>query len=211
MDNKEENMSVRDEMEIPKKTMVVFFIVDTSAQMDGAKSGCVNRTIQEMIPEIKERAEYEDDVQVKIAALAYSSKARWKNPDGPVDVLKFIWNGPTVGGESNLGAAFKALNEKLSSEAFLKDAGGYFVPCIFLFSGSKPADDWQKESAALKVNNWFKRAIKWAIAVGDDADKSVLKEFTGSMESLIEGVYVSQLLNPGMLRRFIKFVHWIPS
>ena len=31
----------------------------------------------------------------------------------------------------------------------------------------------------------FKNAIKIAIAIGDDADKDVLKEFTGSMEAVL--------------------------
>ena len=39
--------------------------------------------------------------------------------------------------------------------------------------------------AKLKANNWFKSAIKIAIAIGDDADKDVLKDFTGSSEAVI--------------------------
>jgi len=38
---------------------------------------------------------------------------------------------------------------------------------------------------ALKQNNWFKHAIKIAIAIGSDADKTVLAEFTGTSESVI--------------------------
>ncbi|MCH5216041.1 MAG: hypothetical protein J1F10_03800, partial [Muribaculaceae bacterium] len=34
-------------------------------------------------------------------------------------------------------------------------------------------------------NNWFKAAIKIAIAIGDDADKEVLKQFTGNSEAVI--------------------------
>ena len=38
--------------------------------------------------------------------------------------------------------------------------------------------------AKLKGNNWFKAAIKVAIAIGEDADKSVLEQFTGSNEAV---------------------------
>lgn len=34
------------------------------------------------------------------------------------------------------------------------------------------------------MNNWFKAAIKIAIAIGEDADKEVLKDFTGSSEAV---------------------------
>ena len=37
----------------------------------------------------------------------------------------------------------------------------------------------------LKGNQWFKVACKIAIAIGDDADKNVLADFTGNMESVI--------------------------
>jgi hypothetical protein len=37
----------------------------------------------------------------------------------------------------------------------------------------------------LKKNNWFKHAIKIAIAIGEDADKNVLATFTGTPESVI--------------------------
>jgi hypothetical protein len=38
----------------------------------------------------------------------------------------------------------------------------------------------------LKQNNYFKLAIKVAVAIGDSANKDVLKEFTGSMEAVLE-------------------------
>lgn len=37
----------------------------------------------------------------------------------------------------------------------------------------------------MKTNNWFKHAIKIAIAIGEDADKTVLAAFTGTPESVI--------------------------
>ena len=36
----------------------------------------------------------------------------------------------------------------------------------------------------LKNNNWFKAAIKVAVAIGDDADKDVLTKFTGTSEAV---------------------------
>ena len=38
----------------------------------------------------------------------------------------------------------------------------------------------------LRKNNWFKHAIKIAIAIGEDADKNVLAQFTGNPEAVIE-------------------------
>jgi hypothetical protein len=40
--------------------------------------------------------------------------------------------------------------------------------------------------AKLKQNRWYQTAIKIAIAIGSDANKDVLKEFTGNIEAVIE-------------------------
>ena len=36
----------------------------------------------------------------------------------------------------------------------------------------------------MKNNNWFKAAIKVAVAIGEDADKNVLAQFTGTSEAV---------------------------
>ena len=58
-------------------------------------------------------------------------------------------------------------------------------------------DDWTE---VLKRNNWFKAAIKVAIGIGNDANKSMLAEFTGSDESVIE------VHTPEELKKWIQFV-----
>ena len=39
---------------------------------------------------------------------------------------------------------------------------------------------------ALNQNNWFKNAIRIAIAIGNDANYDVLREFTGNPEAIYE-------------------------
>lgn len=66
----------------------------------------------------------------------------------------------------------------------MQAASGSFAPAIILLSDGGPTDDFQSGLNKLKSNNWFKAAIKIAIAIGDDADKDVLKDFTGSIEAV---------------------------
>ena len=45
-------MGLYDEVvEVPRRTMVLFFLVDTSGSMTGAKIGTVNSAIEEIVPE----------------------------------------------------------------------------------------------------------------------------------------------------------------
>jgi uncharacterized protein YegL len=193
-------MALTDKVEIPRRTMVLFFVIDASGSMEGEKIGALNTAIQEVIPAIRDISEENADAQIKIAALEFSSGARWLTPSGPVPAEDFSWNFIDAGGVTDLGAACKALNEKLSTKAFMQEATGSYAPALFLMSDGEPTDDWQGGLQVLKQNNWFKAAIKVAVAIGDDANKDVLKEFAGSMEAVLE------VHNAAMLKKMIKFV-----
>jgi uncharacterized protein YegL len=193
-------MSLIDKIEIPRRTMVLFFVIDTSGSMDGSKIGAVNTAIEEVIPAIKEVSDENADAEIKIAALEFSSGTRWITQNGPVEADQFRWNHLDAEGVTDFGEACKALNEKLSTKAFMKEATGSFAPAIFLLSDGEPTDEWARELTALKQNNWFKAAVKVAVAIGDDANKDVLKEFTGTIEAVLE------THNAATLKKMIKFV-----
>jgi len=193
-------MSLMDKIEIPRRTMVLFFIIDTSGSMDGSKIGAVNVAIEEVIPAIREVSDENADAQIKIAALEFSSGAKWITANGPIEAEQFRWSYLNASGVTDFGAACKTLNDKLSTKAFMKEATGSFAPAIFLLSDGEPTDEWQSALSVLKQNNWFKTGVKVAIAIGDDANKDVLKEFTGSMEAVLE------THNAATLKKMIKFV-----
>lgn len=193
-------MALTDKIEIPRRTMVLFFIVDTSGSMDGEKIGAVNTAIREVVPEIMDISNENADALIKIAVLEFSSGVKWLTPNGPVDSNDYRWTNLDAAGTTDFGAACKALNEKLSTKAFMAEATGSFAPAIFLLSDGEPTDNWQPELDKLKQNNWFKAGIKVALAIGEDADKDVLKTFTGSIETVLE------VHNKAMLMKMIKFV-----
>ena len=64
-------MGLYDEVvEVPRRTMVLFFVVDTSGSMGGAKIGTVNSAIEEVVPELKDISESNADAQIK--AVSYT-------------------------------------------------------------------------------------------------------------------------------------------
>lgn len=185
---------------IAKRTMVLFFLVDTSGSMMGQKIGAVNTSIKEVIPEIREIAEDSADANIKIAVLTFSNGAQWLYSE-TIDAKDFKWNDINPGGMTDMGQAFKMLNEKLTRNGgFMTDAAGSYAPAIFLMSDGQATDDYYKGLDALKQNNWFKAAIKAAVAIGDDADKNVLTEFAGNPECVLT------VHTPEALRRVIRFV-----
>lgn len=193
-------MGLYDEViEVPRRTMVLFFLVDTSGSMKGAKIGTVNAAIEEVIPELQDISEANADAQIKVAALTFSTGARWVN-NMPVEAENFRWNYLDAFGLTDLGEACVQLNEKLSRNEFMSDATGSFAPAIFLLSDGDPTDNYKRGLEKLKENNWFKKAIKVAVAIGEDANEDVLADFTGNRESVIT------VHTPEALKKWIQFV-----
>jgi uncharacterized protein YegL len=182
---------------ITRRQMVLFFMVDTSGSMSGTKIGAVNTAIREVIPELSTIGG--SDVALKIACLRFSSGYEWMHP-APVPVENFQWNNLAAEGVTDLGAACEELARQMSRKRFLEAPSGSVAPAIFLMSDGQPTDDYQRGIAALQQNNWFKYAIKVAVAIGDDADRRVLGEFTGTAEAVIT------VHTPEALRKMIRFV-----
>jgi uncharacterized protein YegL len=193
-------MSLQEAVEsIPRKTMVLFFLVDASGSMSGSKIGALNTAIEEVMPELRDLSLSNADAQIKIAAIEFSSGTKWLT-SVPVSAEIFCWNYLDAGGSTDMGAAFHELNTKLSIKEFMHEATGSFAPVLFLLSDGEPTDDFDGGLDELKKNNWYKHSIKVAIAIGDDANKQKLAEFTGSMESVIE------VHNSAALKKMIRFV-----
>jgi len=179
-------MGLLDEtVSVPRRTMTLFFLIDTSGSMEGNKIGAVNDAVVNVLPMLNDISETNPDAEIKVAALEFSNGVNWLY-DEPKLAKDFIWQDVTASGLTSLGAACSELASKLSrSGGFMQSASGSFAPAIILLSDGGPTDDYNTGLAKLKANNWFKSAIKIAIAIGDDADKDVLKDFTGSSEAVI--------------------------
>ncbi len=188
-----------DVVEISRRTMVLFFVVDTSGSMKGVKIGTVNNAINEVIPEIQDISASNADAQIKIATLQFSTGVNWIDSE-PIVADKYRWNYLEANGVTDLGKACLALNEKLSTKAFMSEASGSFAPAIFLMSDGEPTDNFLDALEVLQKNNWFKKAIKVAIAIGNDANKNVLASFTGNRDAVIT------VNAPTELKKWIQFV-----
>jgi uncharacterized protein YegL len=182
---------------IVKRQMVLLFIVDTSGSMMGTKIGTVNTAIREVLPELKGIGG--SDVDLKIACLKFSCGCSWMHAS-PVAAENFQWNNLSADGETDFGAACKELSDKMSRDKFLAAPSASVAPAIILMSDGEPTDDYKKGLSELQKNKWYKYAIKVAVAIGEDANVDMLKEFTGNIEA------VTTVYTPEALLKWIRFV-----
>lgn len=178
-------MGLLDNESVPRRKMTLFFLIDKSGSMCGSKIGSVNDAIENVLPIVGDISDENPDAEINVAALEFSTDVRWLYNE-PKDAKEFIWQNVEAEGLTSLGAACEELNKKLSRNGgFMSSPSGCYAPAIILLSDGGPTDNYAVGLNALQNNAWFKNAIKVAIAIGDDADKNVLKEFTGNMEAVI--------------------------
>lgn len=180
---------------IARKSLTLFYLIDTSGSMSGDKIAQVNTVMEEVIPEIRDTGG--SDSEIKMAVMTFDDKVAWMY-DEPKPVEDITWTRLETGTLTCMGAAFKELNSKLSRNGFMKSASVSFAPVIFLMSDGWPNDDYKEGLKKLRMNKWFKYALKIAVAIGTEADRQVLAEFTGNQEAVVEAN------NGKALRRLIQ-------
>jgi uncharacterized protein YegL len=190
---------------IPRKTTILFFIIDTSGSMAGTYIGAVNSAIEQALEKLREMNADSADAEVEVALLEFSNGARWLTPNGPVKVENYYWSDLEAEGLTAMGEAFRMLEEKLhKSSGFMQRASGSYAPVLFLMSDGEPTDDYKISLTRLQNNGWFKASTKVALAIGDAINDFVLMEFTGSKEAVVR---VSEGKNTGeMLTKMIQFI-----
>ena len=180
-----------------RKILTFFYIVDSSGSMNGDKIKSVNSAIKEAITiDLPDISMANDDAEIRVAIMQFSSGCSWITPaSGPVGIGDIVWKDLQANGSADLGAACIELDKKLSGYQLQESQTDVYAPVIILFSDGGHTDDWKRGLAQLKKNNWFKRAIKFAIAIGEDADRAVLAEFTGSPETVLNDLISEEHLN----------------
>jgi uncharacterized protein YegL len=152
--------------------------VDCSGSMVGERIASLNYAVRSAIPAMRAAAADNPENDVLVRVLRFADEVTW-TVGTPVPVDKFEWTDLTAGGETNMGAAFAALAEILTPE---KMPGRQLPPVLVLLSDGLPTDDAEAGLAAFMRSPFGAKAIRLAVAIGSDADKSLLQSFIGNSE-----------------------------
>lgn len=181
--------------ELASRPLHFFWIVDCSGSMSGEKIQTVNHAIQSTIPEMVDAAKNNPNAQLLIRTLKFSTGSSWVT-SSPVNVEDFAWDDLSAGGVTDMGKAFELLSAQLTIPPMSDRA---LPPVLVLLSDGQPTDDYKSALDKLLRLPWGKKAVKIAISIGQDADDTVLREFTGNQELVL------QANNPQALVKMIKW------
>ena len=175
---------------VSRKSLVIFFLIDVSASMNGTKMGELNTIMEELIPEIRKVGEA--DTEVKVAVLTFSTDVKWMYAE-PIPVEEFEWVRLNASGVTSLGAALKELSSRMSRNSFLNSPSLSFAPVIFLMTDGYPSDDYEEGLKALSTNSWYKYGLTAALGIGNEANDDVLAQFTGTPDTVVHAYTGEQL------------------
>ncbi|MCC0095298.1 MULTISPECIES: VWA domain-containing protein [Streptomyces] len=154
------------------------WLLDCSYSMQGEKIGQLNYAIREAVPEMRSVAQDNPAAQLLLRTMTFSTTARWHHQD-PVPVENFTWQDVQVDGMTNLGEALQMVARELDTPPMPQRA---LKPVLALVSDGVPTDDWKTGLRAVDATPWGRKAVRVAIAIGADADRTVLQEFLGNPE-----------------------------
>jgi uncharacterized protein YegL len=174
------------------------WIADCSGSMgQRGKIQALNNAIREAIPHMVQVANENPNAQVLVRAVKFSNGSQWHVARAtPMD--QFRWEDLEADGVTDMGKALQLVAEQLDVSVMPTRA---LPPVLVLISDGKPTDDFSAGLRVLMDQPWGKKAVRIAIAIGDDADKATLQRFIGHPE--LEPL---QANNAESLVRYIKWV-----
>ena len=193
-------MTMRPGGELATRPLHFIWIADCSGSMavDG-KIQSLNTAIKEAISHMQDVADENPNAQVLVRAVKFSDGAQW-HVSQPTDIADFKWDDLEAGGVTAMGMALGIVADQLRIPPMTDRA---LPPVLVLISDGQPTDDFAGGLQALMNEPWGRKAVRVAIAIGEDADQEVLKRFIGNPE-----LKPLQANNPEAL---IKYIRWVST
>ncbi|MCL1987880.1 MAG: VWA domain-containing protein [Firmicutes bacterium] len=161
-------------VEVSKRILRLYWLVDVSASMSGKKIGEVNYAITEVIPDLQDEAAKNYTVQMNVRAMKFGKGAAWHTSETKIENFEWTYVDADAP-RTDTGAALALMAEELTEENL--GAGRGLPPVIILMSDGEATDDYESGIQKLLAQKWGRKAIRIAIAIGADADTEQLLKF----------------------------------
>lgn len=169
------------------KSLPVILLLDVSGSMYGDKIEALYDAVVQMVNTFV--AERNKETLIKASIITFGANVGLQAPCTAtvpyVDVVDLHKNGIVpfdADGMTPLGCALRMAKDLIEDKNFTP--GKWYAPAIVLVSDGQPNDEWRKPLDEFISNGRSSRCQRLAVAIGNDADRVVLKKFTGD-ENLV--------------------------
>ncbi len=186
--------------ELATRPLHFVWIADSSGSMEAdGKIQALNYAIRNAIPDMRKVADENPNAQVLVRAIEFSSGARW-HVSQPTDVADFEWTDLSADGVTDMGKALSMVADQLKIPPMSDRA---LPPVLVLISDGQPTDDFEDGLEQLLEQPWGKKAVRIAIAIGEDADNDVLQKFIAHPEL--------KPLQANNSESLVKYIKWVST
>jgi len=157
------------------RPLPVIVLADISGSMsENGKIDSLNHALDEMIKSFATEAQDRAEIQVSVITFG---KAGAQIHSELTPASKAAWSPMQADGGTPLGAAISLATSLVEDRQRIP--GRAYRPAIVLVSDGQPTDEWKEPVKRLLASERGSRADRFALAIGDDADKAMLGAFLG--------------------------------
>ena len=172
------------------KRLPVVLLLDVSGSMQGAKIDSLYDATCDMIDtfvgaQIKEQS-------IDVAIITFGKEIKLHTPYTPVKELqaqgipRFEADGMTP-----MGTAIRMAKDMIEDKSVTPSR--IYRPAVVLVSDGEPNDDWRSAVACFINDGRSSKCQRFAIAIGDEADRGVLEIFTENPDNVFYAAQASDL------------------
>lgn len=152
------------------KPLPVVLLLDVSGSMSGSKIDNLNKAVEEMLGNFAQEEKMETEILVSIIKF------------GPVELhfpytkaSQIQWEDLEVTGATPIGGALEMAKAMIECKETTPSRA--YRPTVILVSDGQPTDRWEKPLQSFVSEGRSCKCDRMAMAIGGDADETVLKRF----------------------------------
>jgi uncharacterized protein YegL len=179
------------------RPLPVILLADVSGSMGAnGKIDTLNTAVKEMIETFAGEDDSRAEIHVAVVTFGQGG-ARLHQALTPASGLK--WQQMAASGGTPLGGALEVVTGMLEDRQQVP--GRAYRPALVLVSDGQPTDSWEEPLKKLLGSERASKATRFALGIGADADKAMLKAFLADAEGRVFEAHEAR-----QVRQFFRWV-----
>ena len=177
------------------KPLPVILLLDVSSSMSGDKIENLNKAVEDMLDTFAQEEKMETEILVSV--ITFGNQVELQVPCTKASQVQ--WQGLQANGMTPMGTALKMAKAMIEDKETTPSRA--YRPTIVLVSDGQPNDSWERPLEDFISEGRSSKCDRMAMAIGRDADETVLKRF---IEGTPHDLFYAE--NAGQLHEFFQRV-----
>lgn len=157
------------------RPLPLILLLDVSASMEGEPIATLNHAVRELSQELAAAETPQGEVHIAVIAFNHTLATRPMVPARDFTPETLVANGST-----SMGAAIDAARALIEDRKVIPSRA--YAPTVVLVSDGHPTDDVARPIQRFLASERAQKAMRLALAIGEQADVETLKRFVANPE-----------------------------